>query len=69
MKLSYLRDNFEALVRIKKKARHIYADALCDQAGEFKGVLVIDAFTEESPFNETVRNNMSYYLKILGTTL
>lgn len=69
MRESYLGDDIDALKRINRKAKHIYGNILSNKYGEYKGVLVIDSFQDEFPFDESVRKNISYYIKIIASTL
>ena len=62
-------DNIETLRRLNIKSTFIYGNVLFNQKGEVKGVLVIDSFLKHSPFNESVRENLRYYIKMLSTAL
>jgi hypothetical protein len=66
MREGYVND-FEALKRINKKARHIYGNILDN--GEPKGVLVIDSFLENSFLSEAVISRLTYYAIIVGATM
>lgn len=68
MKRSYI-DDFDTLKRLHRKSRHIYGNVLTNQQGELKGVLVIDSLNDQTPFNNSVLDNIPYYLKLIATTL
>jgi len=69
MRNGYLGDDLETLKRINRKSLHIYGNVLSDRFGRFKGVLVIDSFHNQSPFDTKVIKNMPYYIKIISETL
>lgn len=68
MRRGYI-DDFKTLKRLNRKSRHIYGTVLTNQLGEFKGVLVIDSFNENSPFDYPILDNVQYYVKLIATTM
>ncbi|HEY6243073.1 MAG TPA: hypothetical protein VIX17_03965 [Pyrinomonadaceae bacterium] len=69
MEESHLRD-LEPLMRINKLARHIYGNILENQEGIPKGVLVIDSWQQNCPFdNPGVMTKLSYYLTLFSPTM
>lgn len=68
MNRSYLGKDLETLRRINRKALHIYGNVLSNRDGKFKGVLVVDSIKQNSPFSDTVLENLPYYEKIISET-
>lgn len=62
-------DDARTLIRLNRHSRHIYGAVLTDKLGDFKGVLVIDSFNSYSPFDWETRQNIGYYLKLIGQTM
>lgn len=69
MEKGYIRD-FETLKRVHRPARHFYGNILQNNEGAFKGVLVIDSWQDESPFeDEGVMKRLSFYLTLFAPTM
>jgi hypothetical protein len=69
MENGHLRD-LETLRRINKLARHFYGNILQNSDGTPKGVLVIDSWQANCPFDDpSVMKKLSYYLSLFTPTM
>jgi hypothetical protein len=69
MDKAHLRD-FETLKRVHKPARHLCGNILQNRKGAVKGVLVIDSWQDNCPFDdESVMKRLSYYLTLFAPTM
>ncbi len=69
MEKGHIRD-FETLRRVNRPARHFYGNILQNSEGAFRGVLVVDSWQDQCPFDdESVMKRLSYYLTLFAPTM
>lgn len=63
MKASHIRD-LATLKQLNRRATHLYADVIWDEARKPKGVLVIDSVQHISPFTNEVIMRLEHYIRL-----